>query len=414
MARVRSPRVDSAAQVQGLFLFFGLAIAAFFPFLTLYLEEYHGLTAAQIGIVIAFSAAARLVANPVWGHQADTRLGRVRVLRICLVGAAVAALALNAVTALAAVIVVTAVHSVFLVGQGPNLDALALSYLGPDRMSDYGRIRGWESVSYAAGGLAFGFALQRWGAGWAMPIYAVAALLLFAWTITVPRDHPTALEGEGRLGAVGAVFREAPRIWGFLAAALLVWTGFNAAWNFIALRITSEGGGALLIGLGVALGGLVELPTMRGSSRLQRRFGLRRVYMLGCVVYGIGFLLWGTVSNPTVLSALTMLEGIGFSLLFTTGVVIIGRLVPSHLLSTGNAILFAVGFGLGPIIGAGLGGVVYEHLGAATLYGMAFVVALLAAVVAWFALDIPALEHQPTAAPEEVPPVPLPDTGPTV
>ena len=394
---------------------FGFAISAFFPFLSLYLEEYHGLTAAQIGVVIACSAAGRMVANPIWGHYADTRLGRVRVLRICLFGAAVAAVALNAMWLFAGVIVMTTVHSIFLVGQGPNLDAIALSHLGPERMSEYGRIRGWESVSYATGGLVFGYLLQRWGAGWVMPIYAVAALLVLAWSVTVPRDRPTRLEREGRLGAVGAVFREAPRFWGFLAAALLVWTGFNAAWNFIALRITSEGGGAFLIGLGVALGGLVELPTMRGSSRLQRRFGLRRVYMLGCVVYGVGFLLWGNVSNPTILSALTMLEGVGFSLLFTTGVVIVGRLVPAHLLSTGNSVLTATGFGLGPIIGAGLGGLVYEHLGAATLYGMAFVLALSAAVVAWFALNIPGVDRLPAEAPAyEEAPASLPDTGPTV
>ena len=62
----------------------------------------------------------------------------------------------------------------------------------------------------------------------------------------------------------------------------LVWTGFNAAWNFISLRIADQGGGAFLVGLGTALGGVLEVFTMRASSGLQGRWGLRKVYLLGC------------------------------------------------------------------------------------------------------------------------------------
>ena len=115
-------------------------------------------------------------------------------------------------------------------------------------MSDYGRIRGWSSLTYASGCLLFGALLQRWGIRWAMPLYAISTLLVLAWSTTVVRDRPHSLERHGRLGLVGAVFRNAPRFWGFLAAAVLVWTGFNAAWNFIGPRIEDQGGGPFLIG----------------------------------------------------------------------------------------------------------------------------------------------------------------------
>lgn len=152
---------------------------------------------------------------------------------------------------------------------------------------------------------------------------------------------------------------------------------------------------------------------MRSSSRLQARFGARRVYALGCAVYAIGFLLWGSISNPTIVSLLTVLEGMAFSMLFTTSVVVVGRLLPSTLYSTGNSVAQMVGFGLGPIIGAGVGGYVYENAGPMTLYAGASALALAGGVVAWFALRGPELDAPVTPAddmpadPALAPPEPL-------
>jgi PPP family 3-phenylpropionic acid transporter len=171
----------------------------------------------------------------------------------------------------------------------------------------------------------------------------------------------------------------------------LIWTAFNAAWNFFALKIESEGGGALLVGMGTALGGLVEVPMMRLSSRLQRTRGLRRTYTLGCAVYALAFLLWGLIDQPTIVSFLTVFEGTGFAFLFTSTVVIVGRLLPSNLYSTGQSVVATVGFGLAPILGAGIGGFVFQSFGPLTLYLGASTLALAGAVAAWLSLSAPAV-----------------------
>jgi PPP family 3-phenylpropionic acid transporter len=411
---MQRPQVRDAVQIRGLFLLFGFAIAAFFPFVSLYLESYHGLSGAEVGLALAVASVVRMAANPVWGHVADTRTGRLTALQIGLAGSAFFAILLNLVDPIGLVIAMLTMHSLFMISQGPNADAIALTYLGQGRMSEYGRIRSWESVTYATGCLVFGIVLQSQGLGWEMPIYAMCVLAVLAWSTTIRRDRPGPQPSHGRLGAVGAVFRAAPRFWGFLAAVLLVWTGFNAAWNFIAIRIADAGGGPFLIGVGTALGGVVEVFTMRSSSKLQRRFGLRKIYILGCLIYAGGFLLWGSISDPTVLSVVTMFEGAGFSLLFTSGVVIVGRLIPSSLYSSGNSLTSMVGFGIGPIIGAGIGGVVYEHAGPMVLYTGASALAALAAVVAWFALDVPVLRHRGDVPVETEPLVPHPEAGPMV
>jgi PPP family 3-phenylpropionic acid transporter len=385
--------IRPAVAVQVLFILFGIVIAAFFPFLSLFLNG-KGLTAGQIGVVIAGMAVARVLFSPLWGHLADTTIGRRSALQIGTVGGALAAIALFAVDGYTAIVMAAFALAGVAATIGPNVDAIALEYLGDERMSEYGRMRGWESLSYAATCLAVGLVLQQVGIRWSMPVYALASIAVFAWSVVaIAPDRPEHKAEHGRLGAVGAVFREAPRFWLFLLAMLFVWTGFNAAWNFIGLKIAEGGGGALLVGLGAALGGLVEVPVMRRSSRFAKRYGLRPVYVAGCVVYALGFLLWGLVEDPTIVSFLTVFEGVGFALLFTTAVVVIGRMLPSTLYSTGQSLAMTVGFGIAPIIGAGLGGWVFDRFGTVTLYLGASALALIGGAVAWGALSAPALAN---------------------
>jgi PPP family 3-phenylpropionic acid transporter len=360
--------------------------------------------AAVLGLFLTFGL--RIVAMPVWGHVADTRIGRRRALQLGLVGMVFFAIVASVLDSLLGIAFGAVGIALAMAASGPNIDALALIQLGEDRMADYGRIRGWESLSYAAGCLGFGWLLDLYGVSLALPLYAAAGAVMLVWTtIAVRSDRPKEPQKHGRLGAVGAVFRTAPRMWGFLAATLFVWTGFNGAWNFVGLKIEEP----LLIGVGTALGGVTEVGVMRLSSRLHRRLGLRKVYALGCLVYALGFLLWGLVESRTIVSLLAVLEGVGFSLLFTTSILVVGKLLPPSLYSTGNSIGAMVGLGIGPIIGAVIGGVVYGRLGSTTLFVGSSVLALLGGVAAMIALRTPELDtplQEPLPAGGQVPPEP--------
>jgi MFS transporter, PPP family, 3-phenylpropionic acid transporter len=386
VSRRADVRVRPDVSIPILFLLFGFVVASFFPFVSLFFDD-RGLSKADIGFVLAAMAVARIAANPVWGHLADTTLGRRRTLQIGSLGAAVAAIGLFLSNGLFAIAAAGCAFAVFQTTTGPNIDAIALTHLGDERMHDYGRVRAWESVSYATACLALGILLEGVGVRWSMPAFALASVGVMIWAGTLPRDRPDGVRGEhGRLGTVGTLFRTVPRFWVFLIALIFLWTGFNAAWNFVGLKIEAGGGGPLLVGIGTALGGMIEVPTMRISSRVQRRYGLRAVFVAGCIVYATGFLLWGLIESPRVVSALTMFEGVGFALLFTTTVIVIGRMVPRALYSTGQSVATTAGFGLGPILGAGLGGIVYGSFGPVVLYSAASALTLIGGAVAWIAL----------------------------
>ncbi len=406
-------QVRSAVAIQTLFVLFGVVVACFFPFFALFLKD-RGLDEREIGLTISVMAAARVICNPVLGHLADTRFGRRHMLQFGVLAGGTMAFAVFAFGhGVTAIVVFGAIFAGVGSAIGPSIDSIALEHLGDERMADYGRIRGWESASYALTCLGLGALLQAFGVRYALLAYAVASLAMLLWAQTIAADPPHRTAHAGRLGAVGAVFRQAPRFWMYLGGITFVWVGFTGAWNFIALKIERGGGGPLLVGIGTALGGAVEVPVMRWSTRLQRTIGIRRTYVLGCLVYATGFLLWGLISNPTIVSLLTVFEGFGFSLLFTSGVVIVGRMVPSSLYATGQSMASTVGFGIAPIIGGVLGGFVYETFGPVTMYVGSSALVLIGAAVSWITLSTPEFGRPGDAAepdaPDAVPLIPPPD-----
>jgi MFS family permease len=231
--------------VQGLFVTFGFVVAAFFPFLAIYLQD-HGLSADQIGIVIAVMAFARIVTNPFWGHYADTRMGRLTALQLGTAGTAIGAVVMSLAHGLPSITIAAVVIAAFMVSTGPNIDAIVLVQLGDERMSDYGRIRGWESASYALGSC-----LRCGPAGrtrLTMPIFAIAAWPCW-WGETV--GGPPDGSGARAPGCGGRRLPGGARFWSFWSRSCYL-TGFSVELHL--LKIVSEGG-PFLIGLGAAAGG---------------------------------------------------------------------------------------------------------------------------------------------------------------
>ena len=366
-----------------LFTLLGMSEATVLPFFPLLLHE-RGLGPAEIGLVLAGMALASFLANPVWGYAADRRLGAERAIVASAGGSAVLAalLLLSADSTVA----FAAVACLFAGWRSPLVslaDAVALERLPQEGRDDYGRVRLWLSAGWAAAVLVWGAALEA-GTIELLPVLyagmsvAVALLAYFdlggrARRIRVPEPHPT---GGGRVPRV---------LLAFMLCLLLVNAAFAATWNFLALRILDVGGGAFLVGLGASLQAGAEVPVMRATPRLARRIGQRGIFVAGCLIYAVVFLTWGFLSDAAAITALRLIAGIGFALIYVGSVVIVDDLVPARLRATGQGWTKAISFGLAPVAGALLGGLLYEFAGARVMFVAASALAGGAAAMAWLA-----------------------------
>ena len=369
-----------------LFTLDGAAAAALLPFFALLLRE-RGLGPETIGFVLAATSLASAAALPLWSHFSDTRLGPVRTLRLAMAATVVAAIAfalsgssLPIIVSLAALLYACGVPAAAL------CDTLALAHLGADRITEYGRIRLWASVGWAIAVIALGAVYEATGLESVPLLYAAGIVAIALWTYRLPTTAPTPQRSESRLGALGDVVRESPRLLAFLAGLFLVGGASSAAVSFLGLRIVGRGGGTFLVGLAAGVIACVEIPIMAASDPLARRFGARDLFVAGAFSFVLVFAGWALIDDPLVLSLVAGAEGIAFALRYVGGVLIVGRLVPARLLASGQGLAQVVGFYIAPVVGALIGGIVYARIGPPALFAGAAAACATGAAIVWVAL----------------------------
>ncbi|MEZ5851230.1 MAG: MFS transporter [Hyphomicrobiaceae bacterium] len=161
--------------------------------------------------------------------------------------------------------------------------------------------------------------------------------------------------------------------------------GFGAMIPSLPLYAQSFGVPASAIGLAVAIYGLARFVVAIPSGRLSDSLGRRPTIAIGGLISAIGNLwcAWAT-SYPEFILA-RFVAGAGAGLLVTTGQVVLADITRPENRGRTIAIyqgtfIFAVGIGPFP------GGLLAEHFGLAAPFTAYGVMALLAAIVAWFAV----------------------------
>ena len=384
--RAGRPDLGGLGSLRTLFLIAGAGGSAFVPFFALLLRD-RGLTPQSIGLVFAVTSLVGAVAAPLWSHLADTRLGAARVLVVSSVATGVFALVLAVSgSAFWAILVVAVVMTMCSAPGAPLADGLAVAYLGEERIGEYGRIRLWESLGWGVAVIVFGALYEVVGLAPVLPLYAAGAVGFGLWTLRLPPGAPAPVRSESRFGALGDVFRASPHLAPFVIGMVIVSVGAYAALAFVSLQIVGIGGGPFLVGVAAGLAALIEIPVMHWSGGLGRRYGLRSVFVTGALAYGLVFLCWAFLHSPLALALVATGDGVAFALTYVGVVVIVGRLVPQSLQSTGQTVTQTFGWGIGATIGPSLGGFVFGRVGAPALFAGAAALCLGGALWVWFVL----------------------------
>jgi MFS transporter, PPP family, 3-phenylpropionic acid transporter len=264
-ATLLRPAVRLSAFYAATFLVAGIQI----PFWPVWLAA-RGLTAREIGIVLAAAIWAKVLATLAIGAAAD-QLGACRGVMGVL--AAVAFLGYAGLSSVSGVWLLVSLILVALTAQSalmPLGDSVTLAIARSDGL-DYGRVRVWGSVSFILAALASGAILAASSADRALPLVVGASGMVLLACLGIPQLRRHAA-GADRFAGMRAAAGDA-KLWMLIASAAALQASHQVYYGFGTLYWRSLGFSETAIGFLWAEGVLAEILLLWHGGVLLARFG---------------------------------------------------------------------------------------------------------------------------------------------
>ena len=363
----------------GSFLFFYYAHAGTFStYASLFFAD-HGMTVAQIGVLMSLIQVLRIFGPNLWGWVADHSERRVVVLRITGLAALTAFSGFFVGSTFAHFFAAMVLLNLFTSAQGPICEALMLSEMRGD-LTNYGRIRLWGSVGFIVATMLTAYALDYWGTR-ALPWAAGALLVCVVIAAFRMREVPRQAH-DGPRPALLAVLRQREVLAFFASTALMV-SAHTSLYTFYSLYLERAGYSKTVIGAMWSLGVVAEVMLFYFQAPLLKRWGPRRLLMLAFAAAVVRFAMIGAGAHWLPLLILAqLLHAATFALHHSSSVLAMQRWFAGPLQARGQALYISISYGVGGTLG-GLGlSQCWERLGPESVYYAAAGLAASAAVAA--------------------------------
>jgi PPP family 3-phenylpropionic acid transporter len=367
-----------ANSIRVMYLGYYMALGAFMPYINLYYERA-GLSGVQIGFLAAsILVTTSLTAIP-WGAIADRFQLHQRILGAAFVLAPIFIFFLSQVSSYALMIPLVLAYALSTAPIIPLLDGSALEIARLKRIT-YGELRVGGTMGWIISVWLVGILIQAFDIHWLFYCYIAFMGLTLVYALSrPPRRGSTQIVLWSNLRLLitdsSVVF--------FLVSIFLVAVGSGAVLNFFSLYLDGIGAGEGLIGLAWALAAVSEIPVMMYAGALMRRIGSAGLLKLAFLVYAARWLLLSFIESPGLAVAVQLLHGLSFAAFLTAGVTYLSERTPEGLSTTAQAVFNVVCFGLASMVGALLGGYLYDSVGMAALLRVLSLVTVAGLILFW-------------------------------
>jgi predicted MFS family arabinose efflux permease len=337
--------------------------------------------AAALGASLAETAAIASVyyllygaMQPVWGMLSD-RLGRVRVIRLTLFGAAVAGILSAAAPNLGVLIAARALAGGLFAAVVPASLVYVGDTVGMDsRQRALADLMAASAVGTALATVAGGLAayLDVWRLAFAAPALAGVALAVLLTRLPEPKGFAA----ENRERPLVQIGRVLGRPWAVVVVGIALVEGavILGSLTYLAPALESAGFSPAVAGLAVGLYGLAVLGWTRAVKLLTNRLGASGLILIGGGMLSLGCASAAAGQSLASVSAAAVLIGGGFAFMHSTLQTWATDVVPearATVISLFAAALFA---------GSGIAAMAAAPLAEAGAFGLLFALAALVAV----------------------------------
>jgi oligosaccharide:H+ symporter len=299
----------------------GLLLSAT-PFMMLALQPFNGMIADRLGYRSSLSTAALLTGVSYLGYLYDGGFYWM--------------------------LFVTLLMSFFYNNLQPILDSLSLQLSHVFSKISYGSLRLAGAAGWSFTGILAGQLIERTDIHIIIWIASASMLLVFLLSLSlqsVKKEKEVVTPPP-----ISSLFQNRSLLF-LLACVFLVSAGGTTIWNFYSLYMKENGASASLVGYGLSLQGLCELPFFYFSARILFRLGVRTTLFITVMATSLRLFLYSAISYPPAAIPVELLHGISWSLFWVACVEYVNRAVPAVWMATGQSLLYAAYYGAGAIAG---------------------------------------------------------------
>ena len=336
---------------------------------------YKGLSPVAIGTLLSTGILLRVIVPPITGILADVRNDRRSMMVVLFAIQFACYAALNWFATPFEIFAFAVLSNVAGGAAGPLMESVS-TRLAERFGFDYGRVRLWNSIVFAACNVVSGVAISRWGMIVLAPWLAVSLGLTFIAILKLPAPPPGRHKGQFgvRFRATFAEAHELMRSGAFLI--FLMAASFDQGshafyYAYGGLHWRELGYSGAVIGAIWPLGVIAEAGLFSISLRLFRSIGPTRLLMFG----GIGCVVrWTILSfDPpfTLVVFAQFLHGATFALAHLGAMYFVLKAVPPRLSATAQSLYAVAANGIVMGVATFVSGPLYAAFGGRTYLLMA-------------------------------------------
>jgi PPP family 3-phenylpropionic acid transporter len=345
------------------YFFYFAAIATLLPYLVLYYGEL-GLAGRQIGFLTALPPLITLISAPLWTGVADSTHRHRLVLSISLLSCIVAILAVSTVSTFWALLPLVVLFAFAIAPSGSLADTATMTMLANER-EKYGRVRLGGTFGWGIASIVAGMVIEQTGLH--SSFYMFAFFMFITFLVGLKLVFPRAISKVSVQHGIRALLGK-PRWVLFLAMAFVGGIGLAVVNTYLFYYMGELGSSKTLMGIGMVLATLSEIPVLFFSNHLIKRFKAHGLLILGLTVTGARLLLFSAVTMPIGIIFANMLQGLTFPAIWVAGVTYANENAPIGMNATAQGLFGSVLMGFGAATGNFFGGIMIDAYGTRFMY----------------------------------------------
>jgi MFS transporter, PPP family, 3-phenylpropionic acid transporter len=391
--------INEANKIRALYFLVLSCTASWLPIFADYLKD-RGLNGIQIGVILSITPCMMFVVQPFYGAIAD-KIGYKKCLIISSVLASCSFALFLLKGGFIWLFLITVLMSLFYNTIQPLLDSLTLALAEKDKNLNYGIIRIAGALGWALTGSVVGYFIDSINTTVIFAFSAASMFLTFLVAFSLATGNGSqSLSGKRNSPNIVLILSNRYLVF-LLIAVFLVSACATTIWNFYSIYMKENGASSSLVGIGLSLQGLCELPLFYFAARIIKKFSIKHTLIITVLATALRLYLYSAIKTPEAALAIEILHGFSWSLFWVVCVEYVDKLVQENWRATGQSLLYGAYFGIGAIAGNFWTGYLYDtKMKIADIFLLnAFVIITVAILIKIFMKDVK-MERAPVLAGE--------------